>query len=208
MSPSFQELIEQYSPTRKPILPVIVIDQLEHAVPLAEALVAGGLPFLEVTLRTDHALEAIRLIKQHVPEACVGAGTIINERQFEQCLDVGAEFLISPGITATLAKYANDAPVPYLPGISGASELMLALEHNLNELKYFPAEQLGGIPLLKALSAPFPQIKFCPTGGISANNAPDYLALEQVMAVGGSWVCPNTLIQASAWQDITRLASL
>ncbi|GAA3923107.1 bifunctional 4-hydroxy-2-oxoglutarate aldolase/2-dehydro-3-deoxy-phosphogluconate aldolase [Litoribacillus peritrichatus] len=208
MSNSFKQLIEQYSPESKPVLPVIVIEDIEHAVPLAHALVNGGIHFLEITLRTEHGLEAIRRIKQEVPHACVGAGTVTNERDFENCLDAGAEFLISPGITPTLAKYAEDTPVPYLPGIASASELMLAQEYGLNELKFFPAEQAGGVKMLKALSAPFPDIRFCPTGGINADNAKQYLTLNSVMAVGGSWICPSELIQANQWQAITDLCLL
>jgi len=204
---SFKQLIEHYSPNQKPILPVIVINDLDHAVPLAQALVAGGIPFLEVTLRTEQGLEAIKLIKQEVPEACVGAGTVINERQFELCLDMGAEFLISPGITKTLAHYAEDSPVPFVPGIDNESNDMLAMEHNIREVKFFPAEQAGGIPMLKALSAPFPELSFCPTGGINADNAGAYLALDSVMAVGGSWICPNSLIQEKQWTEITRLSN-
>lgn len=205
---SFKQLIENYSPDQKPILPVIVINDLAHAVPLAQALVAGGIPFLEITLRTEHGLEAIKLIKQEVPEACVGAGTVINERQFELCLDMGAEFLISPGITKTLAHYAQDSPVPFVPGIANASNAMLALEHNINEVKFFPAEQAGGIPMLKALAAPFPELSFCPTGGINAENAGAYLSLDTVMAVGGSWVCPSPLIEQQNWTEITRLSQI
>ncbi|GLQ30522.1 bifunctional 4-hydroxy-2-oxoglutarate aldolase/2-dehydro-3-deoxy-phosphogluconate aldolase [Litoribrevibacter albus] len=203
---SFKGLISQYSPQQKPILPVIVINDLEHAVPLAQALVDGGIHFLEITLRTEHGLEAIKLIKQEVPDACVGAGTVTNERQFEQCLDMGAEFLISPGITKAMAHYAEDSPVPYVPGIATASEAMLAMEHGITEVKFFPAEQAGGVPMLNALAAPFPELSFCPTGGINANNAGNYLSLAAVMAVGGSWVCPNALIQQGQWAEITRLS--
>lgn len=203
---SFKQLMDSYSPQRKPILPVIVINDINHAVPLAKALVSGGIPFLEITLRTDQGLEAIKRIKQEVPEACVGAGTVINERQFELCLDMGAEFLISPGITKSLAHYAEDSPVPFIPGIANASNAMLALEHDIKEVKFFPAEQAGGIPMLKALSAPFPELSFCPTGGINAENAGAYLALNSVMAVGGSWICPSQLIQEQKWSDITRLS--
>lgn len=190
MPNKFQSLIEHYSPNQKPVLPVIVIKDLAEAVPLAQTLVANGVNFLEITLRTEHGLAAIKQIKEAVPEACVGAGTVINERQFELCLDAGAEFLISPGITPSLAKYSEDSPVPYLPGIASASELMVALEHGLEELKFFPAEQAGGVNMLKALSAPFADVKFCPTGGINEEKSKDYLALDCVMAVGGSWVCP------------------
>jgi 2-dehydro-3-deoxyphosphogluconate aldolase/(4S)-4-hydroxy-2-oxoglutarate aldolase len=202
----FEALIQEYSPNQKPVLPVIVIDDLNQAVPLAEALVAGGIHFLEITLRTEQALDAIKLIKQQVPQACVGAGTVTNERQFEQCLDMGAEFLISPGITSTLAHYATDSPVPYLPGVASASEAMMALEHDITEVKFFPAEQAGGVAMLKALSAPFPQLRFCPTGGIHAGNVAEYRALPSVTAVGGSWICPNDLIQQAQWAEITRLS--
>ena len=201
----FTQLIEQYSPGLKPVLPVIVIEEIDHAIPLAQALVAGGVNFLEITLRTEHGLEAIKRIKENVEGACVGAGTVTNEREFESCLDSGAEFLISPGITPTLAKYSEDSPVPYLPGIATASELMLAQEYGLNELKFFPAEQAGGVTMLQALLGPFPHLSFCPTGGINANNANNYRSINQVMAVGGSWICPSSLIRRQQWQEITEL---
>lgn len=206
----FEELMTHYqvskmSETRKAILPVIVIEDLDDAVPLAQALVAGGITMLEVTLRTAAALDAITAIKAALPEACVGAGTVTSERQFEDCLDAGAEFIISPGITPTLARYASDSPVPFVPGIASASDIMLAMEHNIHHVKFFPAGQAGGIPMLKALSAPFPDIRFCPTGGINAHNYQEYLAIDSVMAVGGSWICPNSLIQQKQWQAITDL---
>lgn len=206
----FDELMAQYhvsktSLTHKAILPVIVIEDLQDAVPLAKALLDGGITMLEVTLRTDVALEAIAAIKSALPEACIGAGTVTSERQFEDCLDAGAEFIISPGITPTLARYASDSPVPFVPGVASASDIMLAIEHDIHQVKFFPAGQAGGIPMLKALSAPFPSIRFCPTGGVNQQNFQEYLALDSVMAVGGSWICPNTLIKEKQWQAITDL---
>jgi 2-dehydro-3-deoxyphosphogluconate aldolase/(4S)-4-hydroxy-2-oxoglutarate aldolase len=206
----FDELMAQYhvsktSQTHKAILPVIVIEDLQDAVPLAKALLDGGITMLEVTLRTDVALEAIAAIKSALPEACIGAGTVTSERQFEDCLDAGAEFIISPGITPTLARYASDSPVPFVPGVASASDIMLAIEHDIHQVKFFPAGQAGGIPMLKALSAPFPSIRFCPTGGVNQQNFQEYLALDSVMAVGGSWICPNTLIKEKQWQAITDL---
>ena len=206
----FDELMAQYhvsktSQTHKAILPVIVIEDLQDAVPLAKALLDGGITMLEVTLRTGVALEAIAAIKSALPEACIGAGTVTSERQFEDCLDAGAEFIISPGITPTLARYASDSPVPFVPGVASASDIMLAIEHDIHQVKFFPAGQAGGIPMLKALSAPFPSIRFCPTGGVNQQNFQEYLALDSVMAVGGSWICPNTLIKEKQWQAITDL---
>jgi 2-dehydro-3-deoxyphosphogluconate aldolase/(4S)-4-hydroxy-2-oxoglutarate aldolase len=205
MPNNFQTLIEQYSPNKKPILPVIVINSPETAVPLAKALVDGGIRFLEITLRTEHGLDAIRTLRKEVPSACIGAGTVTTPRQFDQCLEAGAEFIISPGLTARMAQHAHSNSTCYLPGIANASDLMLAQEYGLKELKFFPAEQAGGVSMLKALGAPFPDIHFCPTGGINGSNAQQYLELVNVVAVGGSWMCPSELVQTQNWSEITRL---
>jgi len=173
-----------------PVIPVLVVDDVSDALPLARALVAGGLQVLEVTLRTPCALDAIREMKQ-VPGALVGAGTVTNRRELDAALEAGAEFIVSPGLTKKLAKAATRAEVPFLPGIATAGDIMRGLELGLTHFKFFPASAAGGIPALKALAAPFGQCCFCPTGGISLENAPDWLALDPVLCVGGSWVAPK-----------------
>ncbi|MGX7925151.1 bifunctional 4-hydroxy-2-oxoglutarate aldolase/2-dehydro-3-deoxy-phosphogluconate aldolase [Tsuneonella sp. HG094] len=173
-----------------PVIPVIVIDNLAHAVPLAEALVAGGLPVLEVTLRSPDALAAIRAMKA-VPGAIVGAGTVTNPRQLDEALEAGSEFIVSPGLTEPLGKAAIASGVPFLPGIANAGDIMRGLDLGLTHFKFFPAMAAGGLPALKALAAPFGQCRFCPTGGIGVDTAPEWLAFEPVLCVGGSWVSPK-----------------
>jgi len=173
-----------------PVIPVIVIEDEAHAVPLAEALVAGGLRVLEVTLRTPAALGAIRAMKQ-VPGAIVGAGTVTNPRELDAALEAGSEFIVSPGLTETLGKAAIASGVPFLPGIANAGDIMRGLDLGLDRFKFFPAMAAGGLPALKALAAPFGQCRFCPTGGISLANAPEWLAFDPVLCVGGSWVSPK-----------------
>lgn len=170
-----------------PVIPVLVIDDVEYARPVAEALVAGGLPALEVTLRTECAIEAIRVMKQ-VPGAVVGAGTILNPADLDRALDAGAEFIVSPGITPTLGEAAVRSGVPFLPGTANASDMMLALDLGLTRLKFFPAMASGGPAALKAIAGPFGQLRFCPTGGITLANAAEWLALDSVVCVGGSWM--------------------
>jgi len=173
-----------------PVIPVLVIDDVAHAVPIAQALVAGGLPALEVTLRTPCALDVIRAMKQ-VPGAVVGAGTVLNPRELDAALEAGAEFIVSPGLTPTLGKAAIVAGVPFLPGTANASDIMLGLDLGLTRFKFFPAEASGGMAALKAIAAPFGMARFCPTGGITPATAPDWLALEAVICVGGSWIVPK-----------------
>jgi len=170
-----------------PVIPVLVIEDVAHARPIAEALVAGGLPVLEVTLRTPAALDAIRRMNL-VPGAIVGAGTVTSKDQLEEALSAGAEFIVSPGLTEPLARAAGAAGVPFLPGVATASDIMRGLDLGLNRFKFFPAAAAGGIPALKALAAPFAQCRFCPTGGITQESAPNWLALESVLCVGGSWL--------------------
>ena len=174
-----------------PVIPVIVVDDFAQAIPLAQALVAGGLPALEVTLRTPVALDAIRAMKT-VPGAIVGAGTVVNPDQFEAAMDAGAEFIVSPGLTERLAEPIIQSGVPYLPGIANSADIMRGLDLGLTHFKFFPAEANGGLKALKSLAAPFYQCKFCPTGGVSEANAPEWLAFEPVLCVGGSWVCAGT----------------
>jgi 2-dehydro-3-deoxyphosphogluconate aldolase / (4S)-4-hydroxy-2-oxoglutarate aldolase len=176
--------------TAAPVIPVLVIERVEDAVPIAQALVEGGLPVLEVTLRTPAALDAIRAMKS-VPGAIVGAGTVLNRTSLHQAIEAGAEFAVSPGLTDSLAEAARDAPVPLLPGVASASDIMRALDHGFTRLKFFPAVASGGIPALKGLSAVFGNITFCPTGGITADSARDWLALPSVVCVGGSWLVPG-----------------
>jgi 2-dehydro-3-deoxyphosphogluconate aldolase/(4S)-4-hydroxy-2-oxoglutarate aldolase len=173
-----------------PVIPVIVIEDEAHAVPLAEALVAGGLRVLEVTLRTPAALGAIRAMKQ-VDGAIVGAGTVTNTRELDAALEAGSEFIVSPGLTDNLGRAAKANHVPFLPGIANAGDIMRGLDLGLDHFKFFPAMAAGGLPALKALAAPFGQCRFCPTGGISLENAPEWLAFDPVLCVGGSWVSPK-----------------
>jgi len=173
-----------------PVIPVIVIEDVAHAVPMATALVAGGLRVLEVTLRTPAALEAIRAMKE-VPGAIVGAGTVLNTRDLDAAIEAGSEFIVSPGLTPSLGKEAVASGIPFLPGIANASDIMLGLDLGLAHFKFFPASTSGGIPALKALAGPFGDVKFCPTGGITPETAPDWLALDPVLCVGGSWLVPK-----------------
>jgi 2-dehydro-3-deoxyphosphogluconate aldolase/(4S)-4-hydroxy-2-oxoglutarate aldolase len=188
-----------------PVIPVIVIEDEAHAVPLAEALVAGGLRVLEVTLRTPAALPAIRAMKQ-VPGAIVGAGTVTNPRELDAALEAGSEFVVSPGLTDTLGKAAIAAGVPFLPGIANAGDIMRGLDLGLDRFKFFPAMAAGGLPALKALAAPFGQCRFCPTGGISLDNAAEWLAFDPVLCVGGSWVSPKGAPDKMAIEALAREA--
>lgn len=173
-----------------PVIPVLVIEEIDHALPIAEALVAGGLPALEVTLRTPCAIEAIKVMKQ-VPGAVVGAGTVLTPDDLARSIDAGAEFIVSPGLTPRLAEAALKSGVPFLPGTANASDVMLALEWGFDRLKFFPAMAAGGPPALKAISAPLAAARFCPTGGVTPENAPEWLALDAVLCVGGSWMVPK-----------------
>lgn len=188
-----------------PIVPVVVIEDIKDAVPLAQSLIEGGIHIIEVTLRSSCALEAIELIAKNVPKMRVGAGTILNPAQLEQAQNRGAEFLISPGLTIKLLEYAKKKDMPLIPGVSSSSEVMQALELGYNALKFFPAEYCGGVKLLNAFNGPFKGVKFCPTGGISADNMHSYLNLENVLCVGGSWLTPKNLIQNKEWDKITEI---
>ena len=190
-----------------PIVPVMVINNVEHAVPLAKALVKGGITVLEITLRTEAALESITRIKAEVPEAIVGAGTIINIDTLNKAIAAGAEFIVSPGTTDKMIDAAIATGVPLLPGVANPSEAMRLLEKGITEMKFFPAEAAGGIPMLKSIGAPIPQITFCPTGGVSQKNVKDYYNLPNVACVGGSWMCAANLVDAENWDEITRLSA-
>jgi len=189
-----------------PVVPVIVVNDLKHAVPMAKALVAGGVRVLEVTLRTPVAMEALRAIIKEVPEAIVGAGTVLNTQQLHEVTEAGAQFVISPGITESLLKAATDGPIPLIPGISTVSELMTGMDYGLREFKFFPAEANGGVKALQAIAGPFPQVRFCPTGGITPANYRDYLALKSVLCIGGSWLVPADALEQGDWNRITELA--
>ncbi|MCB1824639.1 MAG: bifunctional 4-hydroxy-2-oxoglutarate aldolase/2-dehydro-3-deoxy-phosphogluconate aldolase [Candidatus Competibacteraceae bacterium] len=189
-----------------PVIPVLVIEDLAQAVPLAQALVAGGVRVLEVTLRTAVALEAIRLIAREVPEAIVGVGTLTRPEEFAEAMDVGARFGVSPGLTPALIEAACETGLPLLPGVMTPSDVMAARAAGFRELKLFPAQQAGGIGMLRALAGPFPDVTFCPTGGITAETAPEFLALPNVACVGGSWLTPKAALLAGDWSRITELA--
>jgi len=192
---------------RVPVIPVVVVDDLEHAVPIARALVAGGLPVIELTLCTPVALDAIERIAKEVPEIYLGAGTIVDPGQAKQAASAGAQFLVSPGSTRTILQAMTDTGLPHLPGVATVSEILAALEAGYTELKFFPAEAAGGAPYLKSVSSPIPNARFCPTGGISTGNAPQYLALPNVGCVGGSWITPSNVVAAQDWARVTELAA-
>ncbi|KAB2349571.1 bifunctional 4-hydroxy-2-oxoglutarate aldolase/2-dehydro-3-deoxy-phosphogluconate aldolase [Actinomadura rudentiformis] len=189
-----------------PVIPVVVLDDADTAVPLARALVAGGLPVIEVTLRTPAGLAAIERIAAEVPDAVIGAGTIVSPEDAENAKKAGSRFLVSPGCTPALREAMAATGLPFLPGVSSASEAMALLEHGITVMKFFPAEAAGGLPYLKALGGPLPQIRFCPTGGITIDTAPRYLRLPNVGCVGGSWLTPSDALRAGAWDKIEALA--
>ena len=189
-----------------PVIPVIVVDDVDQAEPLARALVAGGLRVLEVTLRTPAALDAIRAMKQ-VDGAIVGAGTVTNQQELADAIDAGSEFIVSPGLTESLGKAAIREGVPFLPGISNAGDIMRGLDLGLTHFKFFPAMAAGGLPALKALAAPFGQCRFCPTGGITLENARDCLTFDPVLCVGGSWVAPRGAVDEAQVEELAREAA-
>ncbi|MFF4689071.1 bifunctional 4-hydroxy-2-oxoglutarate aldolase/2-dehydro-3-deoxy-phosphogluconate aldolase [Streptomyces sp. NPDC001307] len=189
-----------------PVVPVVVVSDAADAVPLARALVAGGLPAIEVTLRTPGALEAIRAIAGEVPEAVVGAGTVLTPEQAGACVVAGARFLVSPGWTDTLLEAMRGSGVPFLPGVSTTSEVVALLERGVREMKFFPAQAAGGTAYLRSLAGPLPQARFCPTGGIGPQTAPEYLSLPNVGCVGGSWMVPADAVAAGDWARIEELA--
>lgn len=191
----------------QPVIPVLKIERAVDAVPLARALARGGLRAIEITLRTDEALECIRRVAAEVEDCIVGAGTILNVRQFDEAVAAGSKFIVSPGLTRELIAHAATSDVPLLPGTITPGEIMAAREAGLDFLKFFPAEQAGGAPFLKALASPIADVKFCPTGGISAKNARDYLRLPNVVCVGGSWVAPDDMVKAGDWAGIEALAA-
>jgi 2-dehydro-3-deoxyphosphogluconate aldolase/(4S)-4-hydroxy-2-oxoglutarate aldolase len=197
--------IEQIMRTA-PVIPVLVIDDISHAVPIAEALVRGGLPVLEVTLRTACALDVIEAMKA-VPGAIVGAGTVLNPQDLNAAIRAGAEYIVSPGLTEPLGKAAVASGIPFLPGTASASDMMRGLDLGLNHFKFFPAETSGGRPALKALMGPFADVRICPTGGITLDTAPDWLAIEQVLCVGGSWLVKRGAPDVAAIEAAARAAA-
>ena len=192
--------------TSSPVMPVIVLDRVSDAVPLARALVAGGIRVLEVTMRTPAALDSVRAIRQDVPEAIVGVGTIVSVADFDAAAAAGAVFGVSPGSTDALLAHVAGKKFPFLPGCMTPSDLMRAMQAGFHAVKLFPAKQAGGIEMLKALGGPFPGIQFCPTGGIDATSAPDYLKLPNVACVGGSWPAPANLVNSGDWDAIRQRA--
>jgi 2-dehydro-3-deoxyphosphogluconate aldolase/(4S)-4-hydroxy-2-oxoglutarate aldolase len=205
MTAKQEELAALFRPAR--IIPVLTIERIEDAVPLAKALVAGGVHVLEVTLRTPVAIESAKAIMAHVPAAVVGIGTILNADDLARAEGIGARFGISPGATPDLLKAAAASGLPFAPGIATASELMLGLSHGFNLVKFFPAEQSGGIKALRALAGPFPDVRFCPTGGIGEANAISWLGEPNVIAVGGSWLCPAADVRSGNWAGITAICN-
>jgi 2-dehydro-3-deoxyphosphogluconate aldolase / (4S)-4-hydroxy-2-oxoglutarate aldolase len=189
-----------------PVIPVIVVDQLEHAEPLARALVAGGLPVLEVTLRTPAALDAIRAMRK-VEGAIVGAGTVTNQQDLADAIEAGSQFIVSPGLTEPLGRAAIRERIPFLPGIANSGDIMRGLDLGFTHFKFFPAMAAGGLPALKALAGPFGQCRFCPTGGVSLANAPEWLAFDPVLCVGGSWVAPSGVVDEPAVEELAREAA-
>jgi len=188
------------------VMPVMVIDRIEDAVPLAQALVTGGIRVLEITLRTPAGLEAVKRIKQEVPDAIVGVGTISTPALLEASIEAGAAFGVSPGTPPTLLKAIVDSGLPFFPGVATMTEVMQVMETGITVMKFFPAVAAGGIRMLESFAGPFPQVGFCPTGGINAANAPDFFRLKNVVCVGGSWLTPKNLIAEGNWAGITQLA--
>ena len=189
-----------------PVVPVLVINDVEKAVPLAKALMEGGIKVLEVTLRTPAAIDVIKRIAQAVPASLIGAGTGTNAQQLKAVVEAGAKFAISPGMTADLLKAGMDSEIPLIPGISSTSDLMKGKDAGYTHMKFFPAEASGGVKAIKSISGPFPDVTFCPTGGIGPDNYNDYLALNNVKCVGGSWLAPDDAIESGDWARITQLA--
>jgi len=189
-----------------PVIPVVVIDDAATAVPLARALARGGIPIIEVTLRSDAALDAVRAIAAELPDVLVGAGTVCTPAQVKLSAEAGARFLVSPGATDRLLDAMGESDLPFLAGCAGPSDMLRLLERGVTEAKLFPAGAVGGVPLLRAVHGPLPQMRFCPTGGITPETAPDYLALPNVGCVGGTWLTPKALVEARDWRAVERLA--
>ena len=191
-----------------PVMPVMVVERLEDAVPLARALYEGGLKVLEITLRTPVALDAVKAMRKDLPEdAVIGVGTVVTPEDLQRAVDAGAQFLVSPGTTPELIEAARNSSVPLLPGVATPTEAMYLYTQGFKYLKFFPAEAAGGVPMMKSIGGPLPQITFCPTGGVNLDNAPNYLALPNVACVGGTWMAPTKLIASQNWTEIKTLAT-
>jgi 2-dehydro-3-deoxyphosphogluconate aldolase/(4S)-4-hydroxy-2-oxoglutarate aldolase len=203
---NFKELLVRNLLSESPIIPVITLDRVSDAVPLAEALLAGGLKVLEITLRTEAAIEGIKEIIRQVPGAIVGSGTVCNAEQIALSEDIGCQFMVSPGSTDGLLAAAEGCSIPLLPGVSSVSELMRGLDYGHSDFKFFPAEASGGVNMLKSIAGPFADVRFCATGGIGLHNVADYLALDNILSVGGSWITAANLIREKRWADIEKLA--
>jgi 2-dehydro-3-deoxyphosphogluconate aldolase/(4S)-4-hydroxy-2-oxoglutarate aldolase len=202
----FKELLVRDLLSGSPIIPVITLDRVSDAVPLAEALLAGGLNVLEITLRTKAAIEGMKEIIRRVPGAIVGSGTVCNAEQIALSEDIGCQFMVSPGTTEGLLEAAKGCSIPLLPGVSSVSELMRGLDYGYSEFKFFPAEASGGVNMLKSIAGPFADARFCATGGIGLHNVADYLALDNILSVGGSWIAAASLIREKRWAEIEKLA--
>ena len=189
-----------------PVIPVLTLENADQALGIGTALVNGGLKVLEITLRSDYGLSAIKQLKKALPDAIIGAGTVLTPQQYEACVEAGADFIVSPGCTAQLLLHGSQSEVPLLPGIATVSEAMAAMELGYGRVKLFPAAVVGGMDFLKAIGGPISQLKFCPTGGVKPTNAADYLALSNVMCVGGTWLTPAALVEQGDWQAIEALA--
>jgi len=189
-----------------PIVPVLVIKNVEDALPIAKALLAAGIKVLEVTLRTPAALDVINIIAKELPEACIGAGTVTNREMLQRCEDAGAKFAISPGLTKDLLQAGNEGNIALIPGISSISEMMDGIDYGYDHLKFFPAEASGGVKAIQSIGGPFPDIRFCPTGGINLSNVSNYLALSNVSCCGGSWLVTDEIVKNKDWSKITELA--
>jgi len=202
---------QQLTPTEimalSPVIPVIEIDDVSKSIDLAHALIAGGVNVIEITLRTDAALEAISVLAKEVPEAHVGAGTLLNPSDLSRVRDVGAAFALSPGSSTSLLQRANHINFPLIPGISTGSEIMQGMDLGYTHFKLFPATSVGGIPLLKSFAGPFQEARFCPTGGINENNYLDFLSLDNVLCVGGSWIVPKSMVNAGNFEEITKITA-
>lgn len=202
---TLNDIVQQLGQVR--VLPILVTDNAQQAIRCVSTLAENGLTAVEVTLRTPNAMRVLAEVVKACPEVCVGAGTVLTPQQIKEVQDTGAAFGISPGITPVLAKAAADSKLPYFPGVGGASDLMLALEHGFNVVKLFPSDLLGGAKMAKALGGPFPDVRFCLTGGITEETAPQLLKQSNVLCVGGSWMCPSGLIEANDWKAIAKLAA-
>ena len=200
--------ITQVMRGHKPVIAVVTIDHHAHALSIAKALNKGGVSILEFTLRNKHGLDAIKIVREEMPDLCVGAGTLIKPAQFATTKKAGAQFSVSPGLTPALIRAASDQQTPYLPGATTPSEIMIGIENGFSVLKFFPAQSSGGLNFIKDLAGPFPEVKFCPTGGVDESNIHRYLSTDNVLCAGTSWLTPQKLVQEENWEELTRRARI